>query len=243
MARTRPGWTSSWSRRCAPPPPRDFEEPTERLRAAGIRVEVPVVAVHASMSRLGALDRYLQQLQAFGQGRMIDHMIHDACCEGVARATGRIEPPPCRRSLRRTPRATGVYSNRLDEQGERVNDPGAPHAVTGECDRRWSEQEFRVFASSTGRTLQTIETLPAEMREAARDELGTIAAIARPLLHPAADTAGPSGLCGRPGGCPSFARARPERAPLRPTPDLELPLRGFSLHHGPTAKSPTGCAA
>ncbi|MFB6531356.1 hypothetical protein [Streptomyces sp. NPDC056399] len=85
--------------------------------------------------------------------------------------------------------ATVVYSNRLDEQGEWVTTPGAPAAVMGERDRRWSEQEPRVFASSTGRTLQTIETLPAEMRDAARNELGAIADLARPLLHPAADTA------------------------------------------------------
>jgi hypothetical protein len=52
--------------------PRDFEEPAARLRAAGYRVEVPVVAVHESLSRLGALDRYLRQVEAFGQGPMID---------------------------------------------------------------------------------------------------------------------------------------------------------------------------
>ncbi|MFD9248124.1 zeta toxin family protein, partial [Streptomyces sp. NPDC059556] len=138
--------------------PRDFEEPAERLRAAGIRVEVPVVAVHESMSRLGALDRYLQQVQAFGQGRMIDHAIHDACYHGVVRATGQIDSDRLADAVFVVRRdATVVYSNRLDEQGEWVTPPGAPAAVMGERDRRWSEQELRVFASSTGRTLQTIE--------------------------------------------------------------------------------------
>ncbi len=38
--------------------PRDFEELAARLRAGGYRVEVLVVAVHESMSRLGVVVKF-----------------------------------------------------------------------------------------------------------------------------------------------------------------------------------------
>ncbi|MEV7535473.1 zeta toxin family protein [Streptomyces hydrogenans] len=170
--------------------PRDFEEPAARLRAAGYRVEVPVVAVHEAVSRWGALDRYLQQVEAFGQGRMIDRQIHDACYQGVVRAAGRLDAEHLADSVFVVRRdASVVYSNHLSGEDEWLKEPDTPGAVTGERNRVWSEQESRVFASGTGRTLQRIEALPPEMREAARDELGKIAGLARPLVHPAAEEA------------------------------------------------------
>ncbi|GGY71408.1 hypothetical protein GCM10010363_60910 [Streptomyces omiyaensis] len=170
--------------------PRDFEEPAARLRAANYRVEVPVVAVHEAVSRWGALDRYLQQVEAFGQGRMIDRDIHDACYQGVVRATGRLDAELLANAVFVVRRdASVVYSNHLTVDGRWLKEPGTPEAVTGERNRTWTEQETRVFASGTSRTLQRIEALPPEMREAARRELGAIAELARPLVHPAAEAA------------------------------------------------------
>ncbi|KUL73923.1 MULTISPECIES: zeta toxin family protein [unclassified Streptomyces] len=170
--------------------PRDFEEPAARLRAAGYRVEVPVVAVHESMSRLGALDRYLQQVQAFGQGRMIDRGIHDACYRGVVRAAVGIDADRLATAVFVVRRdAHVVYSNQLDSTGQWKRTPGTPQAVTGERDRAWTEQESLAFAATVARTRRRIEQLPGPGRVEPLQELGAIADLARPLLHPAADTA------------------------------------------------------
>ncbi|MGW3100009.1 zeta toxin family protein [Streptomyces sp. NPDC001102] len=170
--------------------PRDFEEPAARLRAGGYRVEVPVVAVHESMSRLGALDRYLQQVEAFGQGRMIDRAIHDACYRGVIRASAGIDERHLANSVFVVRRdAAVVYSNHLDHSGAWVRTPATPQAVTGERDRPWTEQESLLFAAGVARTRQRIEQLPQQDRAEPLRELGAIAELARPLVHPAADTA------------------------------------------------------
>ncbi|MFJ3883194.1 zeta toxin family protein [Streptomyces sp. NPDC090077] len=79
--------------------PRDFEEPAARLWAANYWIEVPVVAVHDSESSLGALDRDLQQVDAFGQGRKID----PAGQVRRSAARGRLPGPACpKRCARRT---------------------------------------------------------------------------------------------------------------------------------------------
>ncbi|MFE0453075.1 zeta toxin family protein [Streptomyces sp. NPDC058914] len=168
--------------------PRDFEEPAARLRAGGYRVEVPVVAVHESMSRLGALDRYLQQVEAFGQGRMIDQAIHDACYRGVVRASAGIDQGRLANAVFVVRRdASVIYSNHLDSTGQWMRNPGTPQAVTGERDRPWTEQESLLFASGTARTRERIEQLPPQDRAAPLRELGEIAELARPLVHPGAD--------------------------------------------------------
>ncbi|MFE4574637.1 zeta toxin family protein [Streptomyces chartreusis] len=170
--------------------PRDFEEPAARLRAAGYRVEVPIVAVHESMSRLGALDRYLQQVEAFGQGRMIDQPIHDACYRGVVRASASIDADRLATAVFVVRRDAGVvYSNQLDSAGQWKGTPGTPQAVTGERDRPWSEKESLAFATTTARTRRRIEQLPEHDRSEPLRELGAIADLARPLAHPAADAA------------------------------------------------------
>ncbi|MDX2692189.1 zeta toxin family protein [Streptomyces ipomoeae] len=170
--------------------PRDFEEPAARLRAAGYRVEVPVVAVHESMSRLGALDRYLKQVEAFGQGRMIDQGIHDACYAGVVRATASIDDDRLASSVFVVRRdASVVYSNHLDSADQWTRTPGTPQAVTGERDRPWTERESLLFAATTAQTHKRIEQLPPQDRAAPLRELGAIAELARPLVHPAADIA------------------------------------------------------
>ncbi|MEV6179956.1 zeta toxin family protein [Streptomyces sp. NPDC052015] len=170
--------------------PRDFEEPATRLRASGYRVEVPVVAVHESMSRLGALDRYLQQVEAFGQGRMIDHAIHDACYRGVVRASAGIDEDRLANAVFVVRRdASVVYSNHLDSSGQWIRDPGTPQAVTGERDRPWTEQESLLFAASTARTRERIDHLPPQDRAAPLREFAAIAELAQPLVHPAADPA------------------------------------------------------
>ncbi|MFE5592321.1 zeta toxin family protein [Streptomyces sp. NPDC056549] len=166
--------------------PRDFEEPAARLWAAGYQIEIPVAAVHESESRLGALDRYLQQIEAFGRGRKIDLAIHDACYQGVARATGNLDTGRLAHAVFVVRRdASVVYSNYLDPSDRWLREPDTPGAVQRERTAPWTEQQSRVFAGVAGRTLQRIEALPPEMRDSARQELAAVVALARPLVHPA----------------------------------------------------------
>lgn len=165
---------------------RDFEEPTARLWAAGYRIEIPAVAVHESESRLGALDRYLQQIEAFGRGRKIDLAINDACYDGVVRATGNLDTGPLSHAVFVVRRDASVdYSNLLDSSDRWLREADTPGAVERERNAPWSEQKSRMFAGVTGRTLQRIEALPPEMRDPARQELAAVVELARPLVHPA----------------------------------------------------------
>jgi hypothetical protein len=61
--------------------------------------------------------------------------------------------------------------------------------VTGERDRPWTEQESLLFAASTARAHERIQQFPSQDRLAPLQELGAIAELARPLVHPAADAA------------------------------------------------------
>ncbi|MFK0215371.1 zeta toxin family protein [Streptomyces sp. NPDC090298] len=165
--------------------PRDFEEPAARLRAAGYRIEIPVVAVHASESRLGALDRYLRQVEAFGQGRKIDLAIHDACYDGVVRATGHLDTGPLAHAVFVVRRdASVVHRAHLDSSDRRLGASDTPGAVERERNAPWPERRSRVFADATSRTLRRIEALPPEMRAPARHELAAVVELARPLAHP-----------------------------------------------------------
>ncbi|GHG05442.1 hypothetical protein GCM10017667_40340 [Streptomyces filamentosus] len=116
--------------------PRDFEEPAARFRAAGARVEVPIVAVPEATSRKGALDRQIQQVQVFGIGCKINHEIHDACYHGVVRGSGQIDEQRLAHAafvMRRD--ATVVYGNYLDPQGQWARKPDNPGVMVRERDR------------------------------------------------------------------------------------------------------------
>ncbi|MFF4902568.1 zeta toxin family protein [Streptomyces sp. NPDC001068] len=216
--------------------PRDFEEPAARLRAAGYRVEVPIVAVHESMSRLGALDRYLQQVEAFGQGRMIDQGIHDACYRGVVRASGGIDAEHLANSVFVVRRdAQVVYANHLNDAQQWTRSPATPLAVTGERDRPWTEQESRVAAANMGRACERIERLSGTDRQAAFAELTAIVHLARPLVHPAADDAmrqavGPVWTA----RSPATPAVRTDAARSRSTTVTRGPSTGLGQQDGPS---------
>lgn len=168
--------------------PRDFEEPAARFKAAGYRVEAAILAVPDSHSRLGALYRYVDQVHQFGQGRLIDEQIHDACYRGVVRSAGSIDADHLADSvfvLRRD--AHVVYRNHLGPDGEWIREPGTAEAVTAERDRPRTAQESHDFANSVRDTRRLIGTLPADARPAPEAELDTVVALARPRLDPEVD--------------------------------------------------------
>lgn len=168
--------------------PRDFEEPAARFKAAGYRVEAAILAVPDSHSRLGALYRYVDQVREFGQGRLIDEQIHDACYRGVVRASGSIDAGHLADSvfvLRRD--AHVVYRNHLGADGGWTREPGTAEAVTAERDRPRTAEETHQFAHNVRDTRRLIADLPAGAQPAANAELDTVRALARPRLDPTVD--------------------------------------------------------
>jgi UDP-N-acetylglucosamine kinase len=162
--------------------PRDFEDPVRRFRAAGYRVEVYIVAVHESLSRLGALDRYLQQVDTRGQGRLIDPAIHDACYRGVLRSADAID-----RELLADEVFVGrrdghiVHVNGLDD-GNLRHPAGTREAVTRERERPLSDVEALRYLGALKRIHDLVQRLPAEVRAVAGPEAAAVVRLAEPLL-------------------------------------------------------------
>jgi UDP-N-acetylglucosamine kinase len=165
--------------------PRDFEEPASRFRDAGYRVEVAILSVHESHSRLGALTRYLEQVQDFGQGRQIDPQIHDACYSGVVRSANSIDADRLADNVFVLTRSGhAVYSNHLGDDGQWTSRPGTAQAVTTERDRPRTVEETHQFARSLHHAQSLMASLPPIHQEAAADEMSTIKDLARPILQP-----------------------------------------------------------
>ncbi|MFI5711785.1 zeta toxin family protein [Kribbella sp. NPDC051620] len=164
--------------------PRDFEEPARRFRAAGYQVEVLIVAVHESQSRLGALDRYVQQQNEFGSGRFIDPQIHDACYDGVLRASDAIDDERLADRVFVVRRdAQVVYSNQLGPDGQWQRPAGTAEAVAAERNRPWSPQETHQHLNSVRRVRSGAAELgDSAAKQSVAAEAKTIEALARPLL-------------------------------------------------------------
>ncbi|MBV6700221.1 zeta toxin family protein [Kitasatospora aureofaciens] len=169
--------------------PRDFEDPVRRMRAArpdGLtphRIEVAIVATPAALSRLGALTRYLQQVEDFGVGRFIDPAIHDACYDGVVRSSNAIDTERLAEHVFVVRRdATVVYSNSLGPDGAWQKPAATAAAVTAERNRPWNATETRAFQLTVQRAEAAARTLPAADRAAVLAEVTTIRSLAAPLL-------------------------------------------------------------
>ncbi len=123
--------------------PSEFAEPAARFRAAGYRVEVAVLAVPEALSRLGILDRYSQQVQKFGYGRVINSAVHDACYEGVLRETEAIDRGDvvvdAVSVFRRGPQT--LSTNQRGRDGRWKRTPDAKETVIAERARAWTQEE------------------------------------------------------------------------------------------------------
>jgi UDP-N-acetylglucosamine kinase len=166
--------------------PRDFEEPARRFRAAGYHLEVAVVAVHGSLSRLGALDRYLQQVHDFGRGRLIDPQIHDACYNGVLRSADAIDDERLAEHVFVVRRdATVVYRNSLGPDGNWRYQPQTRSAIEAERNRLWTPQETHQYLNNMDRLQSLVRDLPdRSAQDAAIAEQANVGVLAQALLHP-----------------------------------------------------------
>ncbi|MFG1913028.1 zeta toxin family protein [Kribbella sp. NPDC048928] len=164
--------------------PRDFEEPARRFRAAGYRVEVVIVAVDESLSRLGALDRYLQQTQDLGAGRVIDAAIHDACYRGVLRSADAIDTERLADHVFVSRRGGDiVYANHLGADGTWAQPAGTRTAVETERGRTWTEAEANRFLGNLQRLQVLAGQLPDAAQRFARPEAAAVVELAGRLLE------------------------------------------------------------
>lgn len=151
--------------------PSEFEDVARRFLDEGYRVEVALVAVPESVSRLGILERYWEGVRDSGRGRLVDPEIHGETYRGVLRGAGAVDAGglvhfAC--ALRRD--GAGVYINQVDTVGAWQRPPGLAQAVDQERSRTWTVPEARSFLTAVRRlsreldptwhqTLQTIQAL------------------------------------------------------------------------------------
>lgn len=164
--------------------PRDFEEPARRFRAAGYQVEVLIVAVHESQSRLGALDRYVQQVNDFGRGRFIDPQIHDTCYQGVLRSSDAIDAEHLADRVFVVRRdAHVVYSNQLGPDGRWQRPVGTSAAIEAERNRPWSPQETHQYLNNVRQVEGAAQKVAdPSIMESVAAETKAVGALANPLL-------------------------------------------------------------
>ncbi|MFD8562989.1 zeta toxin family protein [Streptosporangium canum] len=156
----------------------EFEDIARRFNAGGFQVEAALVAVPASLSRLGILDRYWSEVREVGHGRLIDPAIHDACYAGVERGAAAIDEGTLAHSafvFRRNGEV--VYANHLTADGSWAAPPRMAAAVTDERHRPWTASEQAWFS---GR----ITALRADISVGWHVEVDRIQALATPLMSP-----------------------------------------------------------
>lgn len=158
--------------------PSEFEDVARRFRDGGYRVEVALVAVPESVSRLGILQRYWQEVLDSGQGRRVDPTVHDETYRGVIRGAAAVDAgglvdAAC--GLRRD--GTGVYVNQVDTTGVWQRPPGLAPAIDTERSRPFDPHENVWFA-------QSVSTLYARLPPEWHSELAAIKrAASLPIAH------------------------------------------------------------
>lgn len=156
--------------------PGDFAEPAAMFRAAGYQVEVAILAVPEALSRLGIVQRYHDQVQQLGHGRLTARSNHDAAYQGVQLAAADIDQHRLVDEVKVYRRGNHLlYSNTLDA-GVWREPPATATAIKTERHRPWDPQETQAFAAA-------VEKLSAEMGPEWRAELQDITRLAEPVAH------------------------------------------------------------
>lgn len=199
--------------------PSEFEDVARRFRDGGYRVEVALIAVPESVSRLGILQRYWQEIRDSGQGRRIDREVHDETYRGVMRGAAAVDDGGLAQfacALRRD--GAGVYVNQVDTTGSWQRPPELAHVVDAERRRPFDAQENVWFA-------RKVSTLHAALPPEWRQELEAIQRAASPLLVPhdieAAEAVEAQRITME--GFPSQVRALPPASPAAEQPQASAP--------------------
>ncbi|UQI49647.1 zeta toxin family protein (plasmid) [Streptomyces sp. HU2014] len=161
--------------------PAEFEDICLRIRAArspdGIpyRIEAAIVGVSPVQSRLGVMNRYLDEIRTRGYGRLVDPAVHDAAVRGVLRGAAAFEGAHLGdlvQVFRRNGEA--IYSSPLDAAtSPTASTTTALGAIMAEHTRTWTPREAAEFTAR--HALATVQAPPQ-----AHPELQMIATLADP---------------------------------------------------------------
>ncbi|WP_166678146.1 zeta toxin family protein [Kribbella kalugense] len=170
--------------------PLELDVSARRFKARGYRVEVALVAAHASISRFGRLDRHLRALQAYGYARMAEMCVHEACYEGVLEAADMLDqdgPADVVAVVR--PNGQTVYRNRRTDDGRWQHSPATADAVRSERARIWTLAESKQFLGDVrDYELRGLGAPDRWIREEAINGAIAVVDLARPQLDPIAVT-------------------------------------------------------
>ena len=207
--------------------PDDAAALTARLRNAGYRVELAVVAVHQAQSRLGILTRYQDGRDSEqGFGRYVPAELHDAAYRGVLDTVERVEAEQLVDAVRVFRRdGDELYTNRLDD-GEWRQPPAARSVIETERARPWTPAELDQFGN---RALALTTRLPDELRP----ELAAAARLAHDHVATTRDAVTRSQAAGR-----AFPTTTRDSLPQARGPNHSTTTDRAADHDGSRARPP-----
>jgi len=170
--------------------PGGFAESARRFKAAGYQVEVAILAVHESLSRLGVLERHMLALQNFGFGRLVEQSLHDACYQGALRAAELVDRDAfADRVAVLRPDGRLIYGNERTVDGQWQQPATTAGAIQWERDRPWTVLESRHFLEDVSHVGPIGLAAPVQwIRDESLEGARAVMALARPRLHPDAVT-------------------------------------------------------
>ncbi|MGH9641163.1 MAG: zeta toxin family protein [Terriglobales bacterium] len=155
----------------------------EGYREAGFRRSTVVIAAPAALSRLGIVQRFSEQRQESGVGRLTKTENHDASYVGIPETRDKIDELCLAEELyiiRRNGKL--LHFNAADANGNWIGEPRTRDVLEEERYRPWSQEESLDFLIQIG-----------ELREALGSEwdgyIDEIVDLARPLLVPETEKA------------------------------------------------------
>ncbi|TDW24284.1 zeta toxin family protein [Kribbella kalugense] len=171
--------------------PAELAASARRFKSAGYRVEVALIAVHASLSRIGGLKRHMLALQAFGLAQMATASSHDRCYEGVLKAAALVDETEFADVVAvLRPNGHRVHSNQRMDDGRWQQSPGTSDAIRRERERPWTALESKQFLADVWAYEHYGIAAPDQsIRDAVVRETRQVIDLARPRLHPTAATA------------------------------------------------------
>jgi predicted ABC-type ATPase len=133
------------------------------LREADYHIIVAVIAVHASISRLSILNRYMRQRALQGFGRYVPGEMHDSAYTGVLESVDLIDSSTLADEvmvLSRNRVDDFTYHNYLDSVGQWRRPAGTRQSILWERERRWLVEDYQWFQQID---IELRETLPSDL--------------------------------------------------------------------------------
>ena len=129
------------------------EEKMVAYRQAGTRVEALVMGVPQAMSNQGIVNRYLEQLQDRGQGRLTVQANADESYAGILDLADRVDHGRLadQVAVYRRGEEKPRYLNALNAQGQWQSPPELRQRVQQERERPWTKQETAGFVATQQR--------------------------------------------------------------------------------------------